>query len=185
MLAHRKAWALSAVAALAIVCGLLAAAPLGVRAQDAPPLQPTQPGNAENRRELPVGVASPDISFIDSPSATCYRVSVATCYVTWDYLSVTAATSSYVISMTITLNDQLRAYHAGFFQNQMYIPWGMYGPGFKVPCGWPGVSGNPALGYAYPYTIRAAESGGLTAANYGTAICPANPGTVFLPLTLR
>jgi len=43
-----------------------------------------------------------------------------------------------------------------------------------VACGAPGAGGNPDLGNAYSWTIQAQDSGGLTAANYGTAYCPAN-----------
>jgi hypothetical protein len=52
----------------------------------------------------------------------------------------------------------------------------MLGEGFKVACGALGAGGNPKLGNAYAYTIRARDSANLKSANYGTAYCPAyNP----------
>lgn len=140
---------------------------------------------AEARREIQSEIDSPTISFIDSPSATCYRASVGTCYIEWSYLSVSASASQYIISMTVSIDDRIRAYHAGFFQNSMYIPGNMLEPGFKVACGWPGASSVPELGYTHNYVIRAAETGGLKAANYGTVTCPADKGVVFLPLVTK
>ncbi|MBK8429861.1 MAG: hypothetical protein IPL28_00590 [Chloroflexi bacterium] len=55
----------------------------------------------------------------------------------------------------------------------MYIPYNMLGRGVKVACGALGAGGNPALGNAYAYTVRARDSAGLGSANYGTAYCPA------------
>lgn len=137
------------------------------------------------RREIEADINSPTISFIDSPSATCYRASVGTCYIAWNYLYVSAAPSQYIISMTVSINDHLRAYHTGFFQTDMYIPGDMLRPGFKVACGWRGASGMPELGYSYNYVIRAVETGGLSATNYGTVTCPADKGMVFLPFVTR
>ena len=75
--------------------------------------------------------------------------------------------------MTVTLNDFGPVAHMqGFFQTSMYAPYNMLGRGFKVACGAPGAGGNPQLGNAYSWTIRARDSAGLGAANYGTAYCP-------------
>jgi hypothetical protein len=137
------------------------------------------------RREIQTDGESPAISFIDSPGPTCYQAGVGTCYLHWNYLYVSASTSQYIISMTISINGRLRAYHAGFFQTAMYIPGDMLIPGFKVACGWRGASGTSGLGYSYDYVIRAAETGGLSAANYGTVTCPADASTVFMPLIMR
>lgn len=141
----------------------------------------------EPRREIQGDVEAPAISFIDSPSAMCYRPAVGTgiCYIQWRYLRVTAASSQYIISMTLTIGDRLRAYHAGFFQTEMYIPGEMYGPGFRVACGATGASGVPGLGNTYTYTIRARETGGLTSANYGSVTCPADVPNIAMPLMLR
>jgi hypothetical protein len=140
-------------------------------------LSDTQDGN---RREIqgPDGGTSPqqpNISFIESPSATCYQPDATedACYLTWYYLSVTAD-PSYVISMTLTLNDRGPVAHSqGFFQTSMYIPYSMLDQGIKVACGALGAGGKDELGNAYAYTIRARDSADLKAANYGTAYCPA------------
>lgn len=125
-----------------------------------------------------------DISFIDSPSATCYlpEPHTNTCYIQWSYLNVTASSSQYIISMTVAISNQIRAYYSGFFQTSMYIPGDMQSPGFRVACGEPGSGGKADLGRMYPYTIRARETGGLKAANYGTVYCPADTIRLYLPV---
>ena len=67
----------------------------------------------ENSRDT----ESPTISFIDNPSATCYLPTPGTgsCYIQWNYVYVTAASGSYIISATVSIDNRLRAYHAGFF----------------------------------------------------------------------
>jgi hypothetical protein len=126
---------------------------------------------------------APEISFIDSPSATCYQLVQNTnaCTINWNYLNVSAGTSSYMISMTVSIDNQMRAYYSGFFQNSMYIPYGMNAPGFKVSCGLPGAGGKPDLGNAYAYTIRARATDGLSSANYGTVYCPSYISHIYLP----
>jgi hypothetical protein len=134
----------------------------------------------ENRREIEgsnqtEGVEQPNISFIDSPSATCYQPNPGRdqCYLTWYYLSVSAS-PNYMITMTLSLNDSGPAAHTqGFFQTSMYIPYNMLGEGIQVACGSLGAGGNPQLGNAYAYTVRARDSANLGSANYGTAYCPA------------
>lgn len=134
----------------------------------------------ENQREIvgpgqPDGERAPHIGFIDSPSATCYQPDpgVDACHLSWYYLSVDAA-PNYMITMTLSVNAIGPVAHThGFFQTSMYIPYDMLGQGIKVACGAPGASGNPQLGNAYAYTIRARDSNGLSSANYGTAYCPA------------
>ena len=138
-----------------------------------------------NRREIQAAaeIDQPTISFIDSPSATCYQPDPSrnTCYIQWNYLYVTASTSQYIISMTVSLNNHIVAYHSGFFQTSMYIPSDMLGRGFKVDCGPRNASG---LGKSYAYTLRARETGGLGAANYGSVICP-GVYLAYLPLIRR
>ncbi|MCB9418884.1 MAG: hypothetical protein H6667_03725 [Ardenticatenaceae bacterium] len=148
----------------------------------APPLAPDLP-----YREAGNGIDSPSISFIDSPNATCSRPveGAGACYIAWNYLYVSAATSAYVISMTVSIDNQLRAYHSGFFQTSMYIPGDMIGSGFKVTCGTPGSGGKAGWGKIYNYTIRARETGGLTAANYGSVTCPADTVKIYLPSLLK
>jgi len=133
----------------------------------------------ENVREVNApaqgdGPQQPAISFIDSPTATCYQPdpAVDACYLNWYYLSVSAS-PNYMITMTVTLNAFGPVAHMqGFFQTSMYAPYNMFGRGFKVACGAPGAGGDPQLGNAYAYTIRARDSAGLGAANYGTTYCP-------------
>jgi hypothetical protein len=118
-------------------------------------------------------VDSPDISFIDSPSATCElpRRGTDSCFLTWSYLSVTAD-PNYMITMTVAIDDRLRGRAQGFFQTSMYLPTEMLV--FRVPCGVPGASGDPDWGLAHSYVVRARDSAGLKAANYGTVYCPAD-----------
>ncbi|HTP07570.1 MAG TPA: hypothetical protein VMP08_04925 [Anaerolineae bacterium] len=116
----------------------------------------------------------PNIGFIDSPSATCYQPVPGSndCYINWYYMSVDAS-PNYMITMTAVLNNFGPVAHVqGFFQTSMYLPYNMLGKGFKVACGAPGAGGNPQLGNAYAYTIRARDSANLSSANYGTAYCP-------------
>lgn len=158
-----------------------------VRGQE--PVDPTGPTSLRaetsggNVREITVdpGIDAPEepnIGFIDSPSATCYQPNPArdACYINWYYLSVSAS-PNYMITMTATLNDFGPVAHTqGFFQTSMYIPYNMLGDGVQVACGPLGAGGNPTLGNAYAYTIRARDSANLSSANYGTVYCPAyNP----------
>jgi hypothetical protein len=133
----------------------------------------------DNVREITVpeggnAPEQPNIGFIDSPSATCYQPVPGSneCYVNWYYLSVSAS-PSYMITMTAILNNFGPVAHTqGFFQTSMYVPYSMLGKGFKVTCGVKGAGGDPQLGNAYAYTIRARDSMNLSAANYGTVYCP-------------
>jgi hypothetical protein len=119
---------------------------------------------------------APEISFIDSPTAQCYMPEAHkdTCYIQWSYLNVSASTSQYIISMTMAIDGRTRAYYSGFFQTSMYVPQELSNPGYKVACGPPGSDVNPRLGKTYAYTIRSRETGGLSAANYGSVTCPAD-----------
>lgn len=133
-----------------------------------------------NLREIsaPAGSTAPqapDISFIDSPSATCYQPdpSQDACKINWYYMAVDAS-PNYMIAMTVTLNATGPvARVSGFFQTSMYVPYSMLGDGFQVACGPLGAGGNPYLGNAYAYTINARDSSNLKSANYGTVYCPA------------
>lgn len=139
-----------------------------------PEVSPADAAPGSQRQRDPTSPEAPAISFIDSPDATCYlpRPGTNNCYITWRYLYVSAATSQYIISMTVNISNQNRAYFSGFFQNSMYIPGDMLGKGFRVACGIPGSGNVPGYGRKYPYTIRARETGGLSAANYGNITCP-------------
>lgn len=132
----------------------------------------------ENTREIyaPAGDVpnAPEIGFIDNPTAACYQPdpSKDECFINWYYMSVSAS-PNYIITMTVSLNDiGVISHYQGFFQTSMYVPFNMHDRGFKVACGAPGAGGNPKLGNAYAYTIRARDSAGLKSANYGTAYCP-------------
>ena len=135
---------------------------------------------AENRREIQSDTQNnepqqPNIGFIDSPSATCYQPDPGRdkCKLTWYYLSVDAS-PNYMITMTLSLNNSGPIAHTqGFFQTSMYVPYNMLGDGVQVACGPLGAGGNPTLGNAYSYTVRARDSAGLSSANYGTIYCPA------------
>ena len=152
-----------------------------VRGQEAgEPTVLSREAQGENLREI-TGFSQldepkqPNIGFIDSPSATCFQPDPTRneCYLSWYYLSVDAA-PNYMITMTLSLNDTGPVAHTqGFFQTSMYIPYNMLGNGVKVACGAPGAAGNPQLGNAYGYTIRARDSASLSSANYGTTYCPA------------
>ena len=143
-------------------------------------IQPTPlPNSPEGPSPLQNGegdASAPLITTIDGPTAQCYRPEQYTndCYIRWQYLNVTASTSQYIISMTVSIDNRIRAYYSGFFQSAMYVPSDMQKPGFHVACGLPGAGGNPGLGQAYSYIVRARETGGLKAANYGTVYCPAD-----------
>jgi hypothetical protein len=172
---------------LLVVAFLMAVASFGLIqvARGQGPGDPVRPGAAtretqgENVREVTAPVQGsapqqPTIGFIDSPSATCYQPDPAVndCYINWYYMSVSAS-PNYMITMTAILNTVGPVAHMqGFFQTSMYAPYNMFGRGFKVACGAPGAGGNPQLGNAYAYTIRARDSAGLSSANYGMAYCP-------------
>jgi len=140
---------------------------------------------SENLRtvEVPAGAekagGTKSIGFIDSPTATCYQPDrrVDECFINWYYLSISAA-PNYMIFMSATINEIGGvAIYQGFFQTSMYAPYDMQDRGFRVACGPLVPSDDPAVipdhGNTYHYTIRARDSGGLTAANYGTVYCPA------------
>lgn len=128
-------------------------------------------------------INQPAISSIDSPSPTCYQPDSSrnTCYITWNYLYVSASASQYMISMTVNIDNRLRSYHSGFFQTYMYISGDLYGRGFKVACGPRGAGG---LGNTYAYTLRAQDTSGMGAANYGSVRCP-GMYLVYMPLVRR
>jgi hypothetical protein len=150
------------------------AAPTPTALFDPPPVSPDDAAPGSDRQRDPSNPDAPDISFIDSPSATCSlpRPGTDACFINWSYLYVSASSSQYIISMTVNISNQMSAYMAGFFQTAMYVPGDIFGKGFRVACGTPGSGGNPNLGKVYAYTIRARETGGLGSANYGSVTCP-------------
>jgi hypothetical protein len=134
-------------------------------------------------RQRPAEIEAPTISFIDSSTPTCFNPVQGTgiCYIQWYYHSVTATAGAYIISLTITIDNLIRAFHGGFFQNSMYIPGNMFDTGFQVTCGAP-IAG---FGRTYNYLIKARETGGLTSTNTGSVTCPGDVATIFLPLMLK
>ena len=152
------------------------AAPTPTALFDVPQVSPEEAAPGSDRQRDPSNPDAPAISFIDSPSATCYlpRPGTDACYITWNYLNVSASTSQYIISMTVNIDNHMSAYIAGFFQTAMYVPGDIFGKGFRVACGTPGSGSVPNYGKQYQYTIRARETGGLKAANYGSVTCPSD-----------
>jgi hypothetical protein len=130
-------------------------------------------------------LVSPDISFIDSPTASCIlpRSNTGTCYITWSYLFADA-TPNYMITMTVGIDDKALARYSGFFQASMYVPSELLV--FRVPCGASGSGGNPDFGANHSYVLRARDSAGISAANYGSVSCPADePARTYLPILRR
>lgn len=169
---------LAAVVGFAGAFGLIQ----GVRGQgfDGPTILNSE-AQGENVREITgppqLNGVQPQIGFIDSPSAMCYQPdpNQNKCKINWYYLSVNAS-PNYMISMTVALNAVGPVASVnGFFQTSMYVPYDMLGDGIAVECGVAGAGGNPELGNAYAYTIRARDSVNLSSANYGTVFCPAFP----------
>ncbi len=171
--------------AVACLAGVLSAA-APARAQQ--PCDPPLPTMAEPPHEVHPGARresqfekppkageAPQISFIDSPTSTCYQPDPAenVCYINWYYLSVDAY-PNYMICMEITINSIGKVSSSrGFFQTSMYVPYSMHFRGFKVECGLLGAGGDPNRGATYAYTIRAQDSAVLKSANYGEVYCPA------------
>lgn len=178
-----RRWVLVLVALLAagVLAGVSAGSP-ALRDWAAPLLSTSEP-----HREITDDGRSPTISFIDSPSPTCYlpEPGSGACYIQWSTLSVSTDTTSTIISMTVTIDDQLRAYHGGFFQSAMVIPSDMTGAGYKVVCGMPAGGAEPGLGNSYRYALKARDSAGLKASNSGTVTCPADVNQVFVPTIQR
>jgi len=180
---HSK-WRITLLSRIVLIGLVLAAGGLTARAAGLFGPVIVEEANGQ-RREIQTTIETnqPNISFIDSPSATCSQPdnSRNTCYIEWSYLYVTASTSQYILSMTVSIDNHIVAYHSGFFQNYMYIPGNLVGRGFKVACGPRNASG---LGNTYGYTLRARETGGLGAANYGSVTCP-GVYLVYLPNVRR
>lgn len=140
-----------------------------------------------NRRERQEAPDAPTISFIDSPTPQCQIIDRERdlCSIRFYHLSVTASDPQFIISMSIQIDNRIRGFYSGFFQNSMYIPGDMHQQGFYVRCGPPGSGGNTYLGKSYAYKIHARETGGLSAANYGSVTCPAGLRVTHLPLVRR
>jgi hypothetical protein len=175
---------LSGVLALAgLAVGWVVLAPGPVPAIAASPVS----GTPETPRLEPQG--TPQVSAIttlENPSPTCYRPVAGTgsCYIQWTYLYAVASSSQYVISMTVAIDGHLRAYHSGFFQTYIYVPGDLYGPGFRVTCGFPS-GGSVGLGNSYGFTVRARDTSGSVATNSGSVTCPADVARALLPVVRK
>jgi hypothetical protein len=158
--------------AAALVTGLVSVLqPAGALAANPPP-SPTPLAPLAN---APVSAPSaPTISSIDSPTPSCYQPVMYSnrCYISWQYMYVTADSGQYIISTTVSIDGRLRAYHAGFFQTYMYIPTDFNGPGFQVACGPAGASGLPTYGLSHSWVIQARQTGGSSTYNSGSVVCP-------------
>jgi hypothetical protein len=170
---------LALLAGLLLAWGVVLAAPNKLASPGKPPV--TVLSTPMPLPDRPV-VASPNISFIDSPTASCElpRSGTGDCYITWPYLYINGD-PNYIITMTIGIDDKPRARFDGFFQTSMYVPAEMMD--FRVACGAPGSGGDPNVGLTHSFVIRARDSSGLGAANYGTVTCPADePRLTYLPM---
>ncbi len=167
-----------ALAALAFCLGLAVSA---ATAADAVENRWTSHADAPLPRTQDLKARFPDISGIDASTGTCYREeeNSDTCFIEWAYLYVTAGTGHYMIDMRVEIDGRLRAFTQGFFQDYMYIPAEMVGPGFAVPCGLPGASGLPTLGNVYGFVIRARDTSSQTSTSSGTISCPSATGHIF------
>ncbi len=165
--------------ALMLSAGALVARAAGVTG----PIFFEEANGARREVQTATDVIQPEISVIDSPSPACFQADRGSnsCYITWSYLSVTASASQYMISMTVSIDNRIRANHAGFFQTSMYVPGDLYGRGFKVACGQRGPNG---LGNTYAYTLRARDTAGTASANFGSVQCP-GVYLAYLPLVRR
>mgnify|MGYP000350859004 CR=1 FL=1 len=144
----------------------------------------TEEPNQRLRQEAP---DAPTISFIDSPTPQCQIVDREKdlCAIRFYYLQVYAADTQYIISMSVRIDNRIRGYFSGFFQDAMYVPGDMFAQGYSVRCGPPGSGGNAYLGKSYTIVIRARETGGLSSSNYATVTCPAGLRVTHLPLVRR
>jgi hypothetical protein len=159
----------------ALAAGLAAAAILGLILVPAPVAAEPPPPDRQ--------ATGPAISFIDSPTATCYQSQTGECFINWGSFAVSAS-PSYMVYFTVTIDNRLRALYSGFFQTSMTIASDMHGMGFKVPCGGPSATDIAPVGRIHSWQAAAQASDGLKSNNYGSVTCP--PALYFyLPLVVR
>lgn len=148
-------------------------------------------GGADARRPRTSACGAPDrpdISLITSRTPSCYRPQgrSTVCLVNWGSIQVSTVSPQTIVSMTLTIDNLVRANYQGYFQSAMNIVPRFHGDGFQVPCGQAGVDGTPGVGHRYEWSLRALDSEGLKANNEGTVTCPALGTThVFLPTVRR
>ncbi|MCX8062619.1 MAG: hypothetical protein N3D16_08555 [Anaerolineales bacterium] len=148
----------------------------------APTPLPVYPSYGENPDlSQPQGSGS-----IDSLSPTCVNAvpGSGVCYINWYSVHLNVA-PSYIVTMTFSIDNRLRANMQGFFQHEISLNHRMFQPGFGVTCGFPKSDSPTALGNTYPYAIRARDSSGANYSNSGQITCPADVIRLYLPLITR
>lgn len=123
----------------------------------------------------PAGV-DPTISSFSTQTPYCYQPDPDqdVCYINFYRHYVESAPATYMRSMTVTIDSQIRAVYRGFFQNSMYVGYDMQSPGFQVTCGALNAGGDPTMGESYSYSIEVRDSSDGWSGNYGTLKCPAH-----------
>jgi hypothetical protein len=180
----QRKWLVLAALALGLVT---LAAFLFATQSAAAPFRQGSPTPERPVRMPPPPARSPELNYQFPPSPTCYNPVRGTgaCYIRWDYFYYEAASSQYILTMTITIDDKIRAYHSGFFQTYLYINDRYYGKGFEVSCGRQGAAGEPGMGAEYGYIFQARETGGVSSYDAGKVLCPADEAHVYLPAVIR
>ena len=140
------------------------------------------------RHSPPTGPETPSISLLESRKPMCYRPELESniCLVNSGPTRVSTSAPRTIVSMTLTIDGQMRANYQGFFQDAIEIVPAFHGAGFQVPCGPAGVDGVAGMGHTYDWALRARDSQGLQASSSGTVTCPAlDPTHIFLPMVRR
>lgn len=128
----------------------------------------------------------PDVASLSATMPTCMQPDPAenVCYLNWNNFFAQAVSGHYMRSITLTIDDRVRAFYLGFFETYLYVDDLQHTPGLKVPCGGFGTGGNPSVGAVHTFSIRAEDTGGYVSTLYGSVACP-GVRLVFLPLVLR
>jgi hypothetical protein len=140
------------------------------------------------RQSLSTRPKTPSISLLETRKPTCYRPELGSnaCFVNWGSTTVSTSAPRTIVSMTLTIDGQMRANYQGFFQDAMEVMPGFHGAGFQVPCGPASVDGVVGMGHRYDWALRARDSQGLQTSSSGALTCPAlDPIHVFLPMVRR
>jgi hypothetical protein len=116
------------------------------------------------------------LGFIATESPHCIQLdpAVDACYINFQFNGVSS--DQYVTEFTVAVNGLIAMRAYGFFQGAFSLPRNSLGDlGLRVACGRTGASGDadPLVGLRHPFTIRAKDSAGQNAANYGAIGCPA------------
>jgi hypothetical protein len=104
--------------------------------------------------------------------------------INWNNFFAQAVSGNYMRSITLTIDDRVRAFYLGFFETYLYVDDLHHSSGFRVPCGAFGSGGHPAVGALDTFSIRAEDTGGYVSTAYGSVRCPA-VRLIVLPLVLR